>query len=136
MHSVRKRITSAAVAAAAVLAVGGITVQAQASPGGALDQGEAHRTVWTSDRSGEVQVNWEWAGNGKGSYDGHYWGKFYDHKMDGKYVVLQAKWEGRGWFTVQSAQNGEGFNSRFHDIKGLNFRACLQGGGKCGAAAW
>ncbi|QIJ65476.1 hypothetical protein [Streptomyces sp. JB150] len=72
----------------------------------------------------------------RGTYYGSYQGKFYDHKIDGKYVLLQAKWKGQHWTTIRTAANGEDFSGDYSKLNGLNFRACLQGGENCGAPAW
>lgn len=63
---------------------------------GAATSGSADRTLWTSNRAGQINTHWDWksSANGK-SYYGSFWGKFYDHKIDGKYVLLQAEWKGQ-----------------------------------------
>ncbi|OKK08174.1 hypothetical protein AMK26_03895 [Streptomyces sp. CB03234] len=103
----------------------------------AAGSGSADRTLRTSNGAGSVRVKWTWhsSANGK-SYYGSFWGTFYDHApKDKKYVLLQAKWQGKGWTTIRTAAKGGTFSGDYSGLKGLNFRACLQGG-KCGAPAW
>ncbi|MEV5932953.1 hypothetical protein AB0L56_09415 [Streptomyces sp. NPDC052079] len=113
-------------------------VQAAAGSGDveAAASGSANRVLWTSNRAGSIKIKWTWHSSADGkTYYGSFAGKFYDHKIDGKYVLLQAKWQGKGWTTIRTAANGESFRGDYSKLKNLNFRACLQGG-NCGAAAW
>ncbi|WP_432134591.1 MULTISPECIES: hypothetical protein [unclassified Streptomyces] len=109
---------------------------ASVSAAAAAASGRADRTLWTSNGAGSIAVHWDWKRSADGrTYYGSFWGTFYDHKKDGKYVLLQAKWKGRGWTTIRSAAYGGTFKGDYSKLSGLNFRACLQGG-HCGAAAW
>ncbi|GAA4900875.1 hypothetical protein ACFPM3_27395 [Streptomyces coeruleoprunus] len=102
----------------------------------AASSGKASRTLWTSNRAGEIRITWDWKRSADGrTYYGSFWGTFHDHKIDKKYVLLQAKWQGQGWTTIRTAAKGESFKGDYSKLKGLNFRACLQGG-HCGTPAW
>lgn len=127
-----------AVPAAAAPASTNTPVQTAASSGDvqAAAWGSAHRVLWTSNGAGSIDIKWTWHSSADGkTYYGSFGGKFYDHKIDKKYVLLQAKWQGKGWTTIRTAANGESFKGDYSKLKGLNFRACLQGG-NCGAPAW
>ncbi|MGS2588569.1 hypothetical protein [Streptomyces hebeiensis] len=130
-------ILSAGPATAAPASATAVPAQAAADRGEVrAGSGNASRTLWTSNRAGSISIKWTWHSSADGkTYYGSYSGKFYDHKLDKKYVLLQAKWQGKGWTTIRTAANGENFKGDYSKLKGLNFRACLQGG-NCGAAAW
>ncbi|MDF4252143.1 hypothetical protein [Streptomyces sp. WMMB303] len=132
---VKIRPLIAAMAAATALTTGFAGSAVAAEQGSSSAQGSKCTTLWTSNGKGSVYVCWSWHKNSKGTYDGTYSGKFYDHAKDGKWVILQARWACRGWTPVQTAANGESFSSDFYGISGLNFRACLTGG-YCGSPAW
>lgn len=102
----------------------------------AANDGSADRTLWTDNGAGSIKIHWTWHHSASSnSYYGSFNGTFYDHKKDGKYVLLQAKWKGAGWTTIRSAGVSGTFGGDYHDLNGLNFRACLQGG-HCGTPAW
>ncbi|MFF1699352.1 hypothetical protein ACFVXC_37965 [Streptomyces sp. NPDC058257] len=144
----RMKVAAFALLVGAATATGGITAPAAFASGEApaavsdsgdiraAGSGSADRTLWTSNRAGQINIHWDWKSSADGkSYYGSFWGKFYDHKKDGKYVLLQAKWKGQDWTTIRTAANGEDFRGDYSKLNGLNFRACLQGG-NCGAPAW
>ncbi|GAB3152657.1 hypothetical protein GCM10027290_43680 [Micromonospora sonneratiae] len=92
-------------------------------------------TVWTSNRAGSIYVCWTWYLSSDGvNYYGSFWGTFYDHAIDDRWVILQAKWYGRDWTPLRTAQNGGNFSGDYSGLRNLTFRACLTGG-YCGAAA-
>ncbi|MEU4682499.1 hypothetical protein [Streptomyces xinghaiensis] len=131
------RISSfvASVAAAAALTAG-IPGSAVAADQGAVSaQGSKCSTVWASNGKGSIRVCWTWYKSAtSNSYYGSFRGTFYDHDKDGKWVILQAKWAGRGWTPIRTAANGGSFAGDYRGLNGLNFRACV-GGGNCGSPA-
>ncbi|MEW2221053.1 hypothetical protein AB0939_17445 [Streptomyces sp. NPDC006990] len=128
-------VLAAALAAAAVLTTGCGGSAVAAGQDAASARSSTCATVWTSNGKGSIRVCWSWyRSSGGGSYYGSYWGTFYDHAKDGKWVILQAKWAGRGWKPVQTAANKGTFSADYRGLKGLTFRACLTGG-HCGSPA-
>ncbi|MFE5255951.1 hypothetical protein [Streptomyces coelicoflavus] len=126
----------ASMAAAAALTVGFSGPAVATDQGAATAQGSKCTTVRTSNGKGSVYVCWSWHKSASGkSYYGSFSGKFYDHAKDGKWVILQAKWSGKGWTPIRTAANGESFSGDYSGLNGLNFRACLTGG-YCGTPAW
>ncbi|CAM2987632.1 hypothetical protein G3260_006321 [Streptomyces albus] len=131
---VKFRSLIASMVAATALTTGFVGSAAAAEQSSVSAQGSKCATVWASNGKGSVHVCWNWHKNSRGTYDGTYRGKFYDYAKDGRWVILQARWAGRGWTPVKTAANGESFSADFYGISGLNFRACLTGG-YCGSPA-
>jgi hypothetical protein len=91
--------------------------------------------LWTSNSAGSIDVCWTWNPSADGvNYYGSFWGYFYDHATDGRWVILQATWTGSGWHAIRTAANGGTFSGDYSGLRNLTFRACLTGG-YCGSAA-
>jgi hypothetical protein len=132
----KTRSLVASMAAAAVLTVGFTGTAGAADQGTVSAQGSKCSTLWTSNGKGSVYLCWSWYKSASGkSYYGSFSGKFYDHAKDSKWVILQAKWSGKGWGPIRTAAKGESFSGDYSGLNGLNFRACLTGG-YCGTPAW
>jgi hypothetical protein len=142
--TIRTRLAAAAVAASAIALTGALlaptasaSTASVAGVNGRSASGSTCATLWTNNRAGSIYACWDWHLNSRGSYNGRYWGTFYDHKKDGKWVFLQAKWKGHGWVGAASAAYGGTYNKDYRALTGLNFRACLTGSpSHCGAPAW
>ncbi|MGW4979171.1 hypothetical protein [Streptomyces mirabilis] len=133
MVKIRSLVASMAAAAALTAGFAGSSMAADQSTVSA--QGSKCSTVWASNGKGSVNVCWTWYKSASGnSYYGSFWGDFYDHATDGKWVILQAKWSGKGWGPIRTAANGGSFSGDYSGLNGLNFRACLTGG-YCGSPA-
>lgn len=133
MNTITSLVTATAAAAALTLGLANSATATDQSAASA--QGHQCSTVWTSNRDGSANVCWSWTKSASGtSYYGSFSGDFYDHAKDGKWVILQAKWSGRGWTPIRTAANGGSFSGDYSGLNGLNFRACLTGG-HCGHPA-
>ncbi|RCV51869.1 hypothetical protein [Marinitenerispora sediminis] len=116
---------------------GTVNIAPEEADGDVAATGSARRTLWTSNRAGSIDVSWTWSPSAGGGYHGRFQGRFTDRAPnDGRWVILQARWEGRGWTPVATAANGGTFDRNYQPgTRGLNFRACLTGG-YCGSPAW
>jgi hypothetical protein len=134
-NKIRTLIAIFAVTAAMTAGFTGSTVAAEQQPAAA--QGSSCAYLYTLSGKGQIDICWTWTRSASGSsYYGSYWGTFYDTApTDGRWVILQARWAGQNWTTVDSASAGGGIARDYSGLNSLNFRACATGG-YCGSPAW